>query len=202
MPLSDISLRDILSLAGMFLAVYCLIPYYRGILARRTQPHVFSWLIFGVITSIAAGVQFAEGGGAGTWVVALNACLCFTVVLLSLRFGKRDIRLIDWAALAAAFISIPVWLLADNPVLAVMILLAIEVCAYIPTIRKSWNKPHEEVVQTWLLGSLTFFLAVISLERYEFTTVAYPAFVSAVNLGLALMLLARRRVMGGAAVQP
>ncbi|QQG35589.1 MAG: hypothetical protein HYS17_08665 [Micavibrio aeruginosavorus] len=195
-------LNEWLSYAGMFLAIYCLVPYYRGILARKTQPHVFSWLIFGVITGIAAAVQFAEGGGAGAWVVALNAGLCFTVVLLALCFGKRDIRPVDWMALVAAFMSIPVWLLADNPALAVMILLAIEVFAYIPTIRKSWNKPHEEVVQTWLLGSLTFFLAVISLERYEFATVAYPAFVSAVNLGLALMLLIRRRVMGGAAAQP
>lgn len=194
--------KEVLSLVGMFLAVYCLIPYYRGILARKTQPHVFSWLIFGVITAIAAAVQFAEGGGAGTWVVALNACLCLTVVVLALRFGKRDIRPVDWVALAAALISIPIWLLADNPVLAVLILLVIEIFAYIPTIRKSWNKPHEEVVQTWLLGSVTFFLAVLSLDHYEFTTMAYPAFVSAVNLGLALMLLARRRVTAAAAVQP
>lgn len=192
-------LNEIFSFAGMFLSVYCLIPYYRGILAHKTQPHVFSWLIFGIITAIAAAVQFAEGGGPGTWVVALNACLCLSVVVLALRFGQRDIRPVDWVTLAAALISIPVWLLADNPVLAVFILLAIEAFAYFPTIRKSWHKPHEEVVQTWLLGSVTFCLAVLALNHYEFTTVAYPAFVSAVNLGLALMLLIRRRVMAVAA---
>lgn len=195
------SIKEIISIIAMILAVYCLFPYYVAILKRKAKPHIFTWVIFGLITGIAAAIQFAEGGGPGAWVVALNGCLCMTVVLLSLKYGEKRITRGDWVAFIIALGAIPIWLLSNNPTLAVLILLGIEIFAYYPTVRKSWMKPHEEVVQTWLLSSLTFFLSVVALEEFMFTTAAYPAFVSMVNFMMVVMLLTRRRLRAAAAAQ-
>lgn len=190
--------KELLSLLGMFLAVYCLLPYYRGIFAGTNKPHIYSWIIFAIITGIAAAVQFAEGAGPGKWVLALNAFMCLTIVLLSLRYGEKDIRHSDKIALALALLAIPVWLLTNNPLWAVLMAMGIEVFACYPTLRKSWGKPHEEVAQTWFLSSCMFAVSVMALERISFVTAAYPAFVALINFMMVVMLLWRRRVMASA----
>ncbi|MFN3827328.1 MAG: hypothetical protein ACK4NR_06845 [Micavibrio sp.] len=193
-------IKQILSVIGMCLAVYCLFPYYIAILKRKAKPHIFTWVIFGIITSLAAAIQFSEGGGSGAWIVGLNGALCLTVVVLSLKFGEKQITKGDWLVFVVALSAVPVWLLANNPLWAVLILLMIEIFAYYPTLRKSWLRPHEEVIQTWLLGAITFLLSVLALEEYSFTTAAYPAFVSSINFMLAGLLLYRRRALAKASL--
>ena len=169
-------IKEILSFIGMFLAVYGLIPYYKGIFARTNKPHAFSWMIFAIVTGIAAVVQFAEDAGPGKWILALNSFMCLTIALLAIRFGEKDIRRTDWVALAFAF-------------------LGIEVSAYYPTIRKSWHKPYEEVAQTWFIGGFMFLISVAALDKIVFVSAAYPAFVATLNFILVAILLYRRRMI-------
>ncbi len=169
------SVKEWLSLLGMFLAIYCLVPYYKGIFARTNKPHIYSWTIFAIVTGIATAVQFTEDAGPGKWVMALNTLMCLTIVLLSLRYGEKDIRRSDKVALTLALLAIPVWLLTNNPLWAVLMAMGIEVFACYPTLRKSWSKPYEEVAQTWFLSSCMFAVSVMALEQVSFVTAAYPA---------------------------
>lgn len=190
----SIPLKEILSLIGVALSIYGLIPYYRGIFARTAKPHVFTWLIFALVTGIATAVQLSEDAGAGTWILATNAFLCLTITILALKFGEKDIRRSDWVALFAALAAIPVWIAMDDPLWAVLIIIIIELSAYLPTIRKSWNKPYEEVMQTWFIGVITFLISVIALDQINFTTAAYPLFIAFLNLSLVMILAGRRYV--------
>lgn len=187
--------KELLSLLGMFLAVYCLVPYYKGIFARTNKPHIYSWIIFTIVTGIATAVQFTEDAGPGKWVMALNSFMCLTIILLSLRYGEKDIKRSDGVALILALTTIPVWLLTRNPLWAVLMAMAIEVFAYYPTLRKSWNKPREEVAQTWFIGGVMFMVSVMALEKVSFVTAAYPGFVALMNFMMVIILLWRRRVM-------
>ena len=188
-------IKEILSFIGMFLAVYGLIPYYKGIFARTNKPHAFSWMIFAIVTGIATVVQFAEDAGPGKWILALNSFMCLTIALLAIRFGEKDIRRTDWVALAFAFLAIPLWVMTNNPLWAVLIAMGIEVSAYYPTIRKSWHKPYEEVAQTWFIGGFMFLISVAALDKIVFVSAAYPAFVATLNFILVAILLYRRRMI-------
>ena len=189
------SVKEALALFAMFLAVYCVVPYIKGILAGTNKPHLFTWIIFTLITGIVAAVQFAESAGPGKWVLIVNALGCVVIVALSFKLGNKDIKRSDWVALAGAFLAIPVWLTTDNPLGAILIAITIELFAFYPTLRKSWAKPHEEVAQTWLLGGGMFIISVAALEQASFTTAAYPLFAAFLNLLLVAVLLYRRRVM-------
>lgn len=188
--------KEILSFIGMFLAIYCMIPYYKGIFAGTNKPHVFSWLIFALVTGIAAAVQFSESAGPGTWVLALNSFMCATIAMLAVRYGEREIHRSDWVALLIALLAIPVWVVTNNPLWAILIAMGIEISAYYPTVRKSWIRPHEEVAQTWFIGGIMFLISVAALDSFSFVSGAYPAFVASLNFMLVGILLYRRHVMG------
>ena len=187
--------KEFFTIFGMFLAIYCVIPYIRGIFAGTNKPHVFTWLIFAVVAGIVAAIQFSESAGPGKWVLIVNSLACFVVVALAIKYGERQIKRSDWVALGAALVAIPLWMATNNPVWAVLIAMAIEIFAYYPTLRKSWSKPHEEVAQTWLISGCMFLISVAALDQLKFTTAAYPAFVACLNFLLVAVLMARRRSM-------
>ena len=65
--------------------------------------------------------------------------------------------------------------------------------AYIPTVRKSWNKPFEESALSWSLSTITISLSILALETYSPATYLYPATFIVVNIALVIFLLTRRK---------
>jgi hypothetical protein len=56
--------------------------YVRDILKGRTKPDGASWLIWGVLATIAFAAQFLSGGGAGAWITAFTALVCIAIATL------------------------------------------------------------------------------------------------------------------------
>lgn len=69
----------------------------------------------------------------------------------------------------------------------------VDFLGFMPTIRKSYRKPHEETLIHYVLAGLKFALAVVALDNYTLVTWLYPASLVAANLFFVFMLVARRR---------
>src|SRR5438093_346124 len=78
------------------------IPYFRDIFWSTTKPHLFSWLVWGIVDAIAFFAQVVKGGGPGTWVIGIAALGCFTIALFAIRRGEKSITTIDWICFVAA----------------------------------------------------------------------------------------------------
>jgi hypothetical protein len=79
----------------------------------------------------------------------LSFCSAFgtgLIVVLGLRYGDRKFAALDIVCQAAALAGVVLWLLLDSPVIAVLIMVAIDLIGCVPTIVHSWHKPYEE---TW-----------------------------------------------------
>lgn len=163
-------------LAGLaiILTFYAYIPYLVGIFKGKTKPHLFTWLIWSTVTLIAVVVQVLEGGGMGAWPTIAAAITCFFVTLLAFKFGSKDIKKIDYIFLLASLSAIPLWLITNNPAYSAVLVTIIEIVAAFPTIRKSWNKPEEEVTSTYGINTFRYFLSILALATFSVSTVAYP----------------------------
>lgn len=176
------------------------VTYFTSIWRGKTRPHAFSWFIWGVISSIGFAAQFAEGAGAGSWARGFGAATCFLLVILSLKYGEKHITRADWTTLAAALMAIPLWVLTKTPVWSVALVCIIDTVGYLPTVRKSWNKPLSESALSYGIGALGAFLTLLAIENYAVSTWLYPAVLVASNGSMALFLLNRRtRIPTGAA---
>lgn len=187
--------KEYLAIASIICNFLTAWPYVRSIVAGKTKPHMFSWLIWGIVGATAAAVQFAEKGGAGSWLFAVNSCYCLGLAVASYWIGTRDIKRTDWVALTVALSALPVWLITQNPLWSVFIIIGIDGIGYIPTIRKSWKRPDQESALSWFLSVICFSLSIMALESYTVTTYLYPATFVVVNLGLTALLLMRRKVL-------
>lgn len=184
---------EIITALASLLGVYAFYPYIRDILRGKTRPHVFSWLIWGVLMAIALCAQVAEGAGKAAIVTGIFVVANLIVIILSLRHGEKNITRSDKAMLAVALLAIPLWLATDDPVWSVVLISAIDVVAFVPTFRKSWGKPGEETLQTYILCGSSFALSLFVLESVNISTVLYPATLMATNAAFVAMVFWRRR---------
>jgi hypothetical protein len=184
---------QILASISVAIVLYQYIPYIRSVFAGKTKPHIFSWFIWGVLTAIAFAGQVVDGAGAGAWVTGFTACGCIIICLSCYRYGERSITRSDWWSFIAGLSAIPAWLITKEPLTAMLIITLIDALAFYPTFRKSWYKPNEELLQTYMLSGTKFLLAIIALENFTPTTWLYPASLVLMNWGFVAMVFWRRK---------
>jgi hypothetical protein len=158
-----------------------------------TQPHPFSWLLWGLVTGVAFIVQVATGGGAGSWVSGFTAVMCIVIGLFSLFQHRWQFALFDWLSLAAGLILLVYYLTAKNLLSSAIAATAMDVIGYGPTVKKGWAKPYNDSVSSFTLNSIKFVPALCALNSYSVTTWLYPTTLVFVNGAVAMMLLLRRR---------
>jgi hypothetical protein len=186
-------MKELLALSATALIVIAYIPYVRNVLKEKTHPHVYSWFISGSLTLIAFGLQVSKGAGWGavpTFVAGLAGLLIFILCFIKQR---SPITKSDTFFFLLALIAACLWLIANQPVLSVILISLADILAFIPTFRKSWKRPHQETSFTYFVNSLRFTLATIAVQKYSVVTVLYPASGALADAFTGTYLLVRRR---------
>jgi len=168
--------------------------YFAGIFRGKTRPHLFSWLIWGTISGIGFAAQAAEGAGPGSWARGFGSATCFLLAGISYFKGEKDIKRGDWVTLAVALSAVPLWMLTRTPFWSVLIVCFIDTIGYLPTVRKSWLKPQEELAVSYLFSCLGAAFSLLAIEQYTPSTWLYPLVLTLSNGAMWLFLHARRRV--------
>jgi hypothetical protein len=186
--------KELLGTLAVIISIAAFVPYIRSILQGTTKPHVFSWIIWGSTTFIVFLAQFADKGGAGTWSIGISGLITFYVAWLAYQ-KKSDSSATrsDWFFFTMAMLAIPFWYLTSNPLSAVLLLTAIDIIGYLPTLRKAYAKPFEEQTLLYNVISVRNLIAITALEHYSLATVLFPALTTFANLVLVGIVYARRR---------
>ncbi len=178
---------------GTGIGLLSFVPYFRDILNNSTKPHVFSWFIWSLLVGVTFLIQVAEGGGIGAVVTGIEALCCAAVTVFAYTRGEKNITRSDWVCLCLALLAIVLWRLAHQPLLAVLLVICADMFAYIPTLRKSYVRPHEETVSQYALSAVHWVLAVAALQTFLLTTWLYPAWMAVFDAVLVATILIRRR---------
>jgi len=168
--------------------------YWRLMLQRRIKPHLFTWLIWALAVGIAAAGRHAERAGPGAWSMAAMAVSCLSVALLALRYGERDITRGDVVALLACLAALPLWYLTRSALAAIVLVTAIDLVGYYPTVRKSWMRPHEEATYNFVLSNIVHGLSLAANEAHTLATVLTPSCILVANSALIGTIWWRRAV--------
>ncbi len=175
-------IKVLLGIVAALLAAGSAYLYIRDIFRGNTKPHIYTWLIWSIVTIIGFLGQWVTGAGAGSWATAVSAAYSVIVFLLAFKYGTPDITTFDKICLALALISIVPWLLTSNILLSVLLASFTDVIGFVPTIRKTWHAPKSESFGSQLFDATKHTLSIISLQSYSLTTWVYPAAVLGAKL--------------------
>ena len=169
--------------------------YLWHIFRRTIKPHIFSWVIWGLLGLIGFAAQVAANAGPGCWAMGVSSALCLVIASAGLFYGEKSITRGDWICFILLLSAIPAWMATNNPLWAVIIVSAIDTGAFYPTFRKSWMAPHQESAASFLLYALQTLLSLAALESFTWTTALYPATILTMNIILTSTLFCRRRLL-------
>lgn len=189
----DLQTKYYLAILATIISIVAITPYIISILKDKTKPHAFSWTIWGISTCVIFFAQFFSGAGAGSWSVAVSGLIALFVAYLAYQKRSDDsITKADYLCLIMALSAIPCWYFTANPLYAVMILTAIDLLGYLPTIRKSYHKPFEENITLFAVMSFRNFISILALESYLLTNILFQTATLMANFIVIMLVLIRR----------
>jgi hypothetical protein len=187
-------IKNILGFVATILVFVGYIPYVRDIIKGKTKPHVYSWFIWTFLTSIVFALQLRDGAGSASLVTLAAAICCLSVLLLGIYFkNKIKITMTDNIFLFLSVCVLGLWLIAKQPVISAILATLIDVLAFAPTVRKSWNQPYSETLSFYYLNSFRFGLAVLALQKYTIVSAIYPIIWLLANGLFAVLIVVRRK---------
>lgn len=192
---------EIFAVLAIIVSVIRYATYLWSVKKGETRPHIFSWFNWGTVTGIGAYAQFTLNGGPSAWVLAVVSCTCYFIAIIALFVGEKNITRSDWLSFIGALLAIPLWLITNNPVIAIVTIIIIDALTYFPTVRKSWYDPWGEPPTSYFWAGLRYFLALFAVTNPSLSTLAYPFFLMATDWGFALYVLWRRWVLSGSIKQ-
>lgn len=186
--------KALLSGAGVVMTLVMFMPYIRSIRQSRTQPHVFSWLIWTLVTLSVFFAQLAGGAGGGAWPIGVSGLITAYVAMLAYsRNTDRNITRSDWIFLLVALTALPCWYFTSNPLWAVIILTGVDLAGFAPTFRTAHANPQREHIGFYALAAVRNLIAILALEHYSATTILFPAVVGFACVCFVAMVGYRRR---------
>ncbi|HAJ90173.1 MAG TPA: hypothetical protein DCM27_04045 [Rhodospirillaceae bacterium] len=194
----DFTLQEYLGGIASIIGLWGSVIYIHSTLKGKTTPHLYTWLVFSILTWIAFAAQLSDNAGPGAWVMGITAFFCTFIALLSLKYGEQNITKSDRLALAASLSAILPWLMMEDPLVSVIMISMIDAVAMYPTIRKSWHKPHNEKLTSFNIGSLKNTISLFALTNVTLVTTLYSVSIIAVNCIFVCICLYRRRVLAKA----
>ncbi|WP_175856523.1 hypothetical protein [Burkholderia anthina] len=191
----DQDAASVLGVIGSAVSLLAAIPYALAIYQRTVRPHLFTWLVWSVVTAIAAAGQFVAGAGPSAWCTAAIAVTCFLTFVASIFRGERGWTRIDWLFLCAALSAIPLWMLTDDPTISICLVTLIELAGLGPTVRKTLRDPWSESLAYFALCVLKYALALLALSRWNVAVAFYPSVNILASIGICALMIVRRQVL-------
>lgn len=187
-------MKEIFGIFSLLVGVAAYAPYIRDVTQKKTRPHAFSWLIWALLALTAFGVQISNGAGAGSWLMGLTLIATLLIFSLSLKLGTTKIVVLDWFCLVSSMVALLIWLVLDQPLVSVVLITLIDVVGgFIPTFRKSLERPDEETVSLYLLFAISLCLSILALSNYTLINMLYPLTLTLVNILMVCFLVTHRK---------
>jgi len=194
--IESIDYKWVLAGAAAIISISNLTYYFSNVFKGKTKPHMFTWLIWGLVAMTVAAGQIVDGAGAGATLTVIASLNCMAIAILAYIKGDKNISRSDKICLFTCFIALCLWPITKLPLLSVVIVTLVDLIGYIPTIRKSYNKPHEENLFTFVIFLISVTLSIFALENYTMLTMLYFVAMNIANLSMVILLVIRRNKLG------
>jgi hypothetical protein len=189
----ELTYKTICGITASIIGTGCFIPYIRDIYKGKTQPHLYTWLIWTLLQVTGVTAMFYNGAGIGILALATGSVLCAYTCILSIKHGTKNITLFDTICLVGAIGSIVVYIVMKDPLISIILISAIDFVGFLPTLRKAYAEPYSETVSMFAFFAFSGIFTMLALSSYTIVTALYPITLMVINVIATAVILFRRK---------
>ncbi len=190
----DFDTKQLLGIIAGVIAFLAYIVYVVSILRGKTKPNRATWWIWAFM-GLVVGLSYDAAGAQNTiWVPYVEFIGPLSIALLSIKYGEGGLKnKTDLVCLFGAVFSIILWIIFNNPVVALVTGLAVNSFAIVPTIKKSYLRPEGEDFWGWFGTGVADSLNMFAIERFSFAILLYPIYMLVSDLIIITILFLRKK---------
>jgi hypothetical protein len=158
--------------------------YIRAVHTGKAKPHVVSWFFWGATALIAFVIQLSQGVGSAAFVTLALGMGPVIVFGLAIAKGLHRIQFtrIDKGCAVLTTVGLCMWVITDNPLTALWMSIAADIISGVPTIIKSYHRPHTEHALPYLMSVVSMVLTLASIQTWSVAAALFPAYILLSNL--------------------
>jgi hypothetical protein len=167
--------------------------YVRDTWLGRTAPNRVTWALWGLEPLLAFGVERQEHVGLAS-VMALVLGVVPIVVLAASFHDSRSVWRIgrfDLVCGALSVAGLALWVVSNQPTVALVAFITADAIAGLPTLRKSYVDPSSESWWTYGSGAIFAVITLLVVPRFATADVLFAFSVLTMNVVLCFLLLFR-----------
>lgn len=174
-------MNEFLVFIAVILAIIGNVPYLKDVIQNKIQPHPYTWLVWSIVSAVTFFGQLVKGGGIGSIPTGVSELFTIIIFLFSLRYGFKNILKKDTYFLVIALLGLIPWALTSDPTISVVIVVLIDLVAFIPTLRKTWLHPKTETSILYAMNVARHLLTLFTLEALNIATALHSVVMIVTN---------------------
>jgi hypothetical protein len=174
----EIDIKFYLGIIAGIISLIAYLIYFRSILKGKSKPNRVTWWIWTFMGAALALSYYFSGARDTMWSPIVEFIGPFLTALLAIKYGEGGAAdKTDIICFVGGVFSIVLWILFNNPVIALVMLLVVDSFAIIPTMKKSYLRPEGESLLAWCGTGLGDMINLLSVERFAFALIILPAWM-------------------------
>jgi hypothetical protein len=170
--------RPVLLGLGALIALAGIAPYVLDVIHSRTRPRIVSWFNWSLLTAIATAAALSAKQYPSAVITGVATVSTMAVVIAALNKGNRQFEKLDIICQVGAIFGLILWIIFDNPLVAIIATVIIDLIAAIPTWKHAWRKPHEETSISYFTASLGGILTIAAIHNPRPLGLIYPIYLT------------------------
>lgn len=171
--------------------------YIAMIFSGRVRPNRASWALWAIAPGVVLAAEITEGVGLRTVLtfgIALGPLLV-VIASFAIKTAYWKLGAFDWACGGLSALALVMWAITDSAIVAIILSIAADTLAAIPTVRKSITHPDTEHPLFFALVSLGGALTLLTIQRWTFADWAFPLYIFLFPGLLAALIWRRQSLM-------
>jgi len=150
--------------------------YLYAVIKGKARPHKVTWFLWALAPLIAFAAQLAQGVGISsllTFSVGFGPLLIFTASFFSKKSDWKITKFDLFCGLVSV-LALILWALTQDAFIALLLAIAADGVACLPTYIKAWHHPETEDYRAYLFAVIASLITLASLQTWTFVFYAFP----------------------------
>lgn len=174
-------MKELFAIIASVFAIIGNISYFRDVLSKRIKPHPYTWFVWTIVSGVTFFGQLVKGAGIGVLPTGIAELFTVLIFLFSLRYGFKQVTKRDTYYLFFALSGLIPWILFKDPTISIIIVVTIDIIAFIPTLEKTKRNPHTETSTLYFMNVARHILTLFSLRTYNVATTIHSVAMIVLN---------------------
>jgi len=167
-----------------FAALLSAFKYIRSMFSGGVKPNRVTWLMWSVAPLIATAAAVSNGVG---WAVlpVFMAGVCTLLIFVSSFLTKKaywKLTSFDYGCGILSALAIVLWLITKEPNVAIVLAIASDALASVPTLIKAWHHPETESLWVYVTGVFSGIASFGAAKIWTFSEYAFPAYLIIISI--------------------